>query len=330
MRKSKLQEQFARELRAIQSELKRLESMGIIYKPEDIEPITRKRTRLKKSDIEELKGWRKELQELYKPPRAKAFEEPLKGRRLTNPEEYIPHPKELLTEEEKKERRNYRARVRRLEKQGYDTSQLKRGNELTTDELKSLKRGELAKKATKNGETAYDIRNREANEKRQKTIEQNKRLRERVQEVYKQVPTQEPLALRPRELGDYIDVGRGALAMNYHDPSIIETLLRIFQEQENAWGAPLEDHKNRLVGVFYDIINENDVGDDGLLKYEDYLRSIKKEVMALSQKIYYDSKEEQINNDYINLIALINHGVATDEQKKIMSDVNEYGEYDIT
>ena len=323
MRKSNLQKEFERQVRIIEKQLKELETQGITFNPEQIEAVTKKRTRLKKSDIEELKLISATLEDQL-PTRSKATDEPLKGTRITSPNEYIPHPREKLSDEELKEHRNFRARVRRLEKQGYDTSQIKPTSEYTLEELKALKRGELSKLATKNGETAYDIRNREANEKRQQT----KRLRERIQEIYEQEPPVQMETLRPRELGDYVDVGRGALTDRFHASSIIEELLMRFKEQDNYFKLPLEDHKNTLIGVFYDIITEHDDESDGLLKYEDYLQSIKGEVLELSTLIYWSSTEEQIDTHYTNLMSLLNHNVLTDDMEKRMSEINERIYYD--
>lgn len=324
MRKSDLQKEFARQVRIIEKQLKELETQGITFNPTQIEAVTKKRTRLKKSDIEELKLISSTLEDQLPSTRSKATDEPLKGTRITNPSEYIPHPKEKLSEEELKEHRNFRARVRRLEKQGYDTSQIKPTNEYTLEELKVLKRGELSKLATKNGETAYDIRNREANEKRQQTI----RLRERIQEIYKQEPPVQMETLRPRELGDYVEVGRGALSDRFHGTSIIEELLTRFKEQDNHWGYNIESYKDGLVGIFYDIINEHDDDSDGLLRYEDYLQSIKGEIMELSVNIYWESKQVEMKRHYTNLMALLNHNELTDDIEKRMADIDETIDYD--
>ena len=326
MRKSNLQKEFARQVRIIEKQLKELETQGITFNPKQIEAVTKKRTRLKKSDIEELKLISSTLEDQLSSPRSKATDEPLKGTRITSPSEYIPHPRKKLSDEELKEHRNFRARVRRLEKQGYDTSQIKPMNEYTLEELKALKRGELSRLAYKNGETAYDIRNREANEKRQQTI----RLRERIADLYEKA--KEPLpqmeTLRPRELGDYVDVGRGALVDRFHATTIIEELLTRFQEQDNHFKIPLEVHKNTLVGMFYDIISDHDDDQDGLLKYEDYLQSIKGEVLELSTLIYWSSTEVQIDTYYTNLMSLLNHNVLTEDMEKRLSEINENMYYD--
>lgn len=324
MRKSNLQKEFARQVRIIEKQLKELETQGITFNPEQIEAVTKKRIRLKKSDIEELKLISSTLEDQLPKARSKATDEPLKGISITNPSEYTPHPRKKLSDEELKEHRNFRARVRRLEKQGYDTSQIKSTGEYTLEELKALKRGELSKFATKNGETAYNIRNREANEKRQQT----KRLREKIQEIYKQEPPVQTKTLRPRELGDYVDVGRGALTDRFHASSIIEELLMRFKEQDNFLKLPLEEHKSTLIGMFYDIITEHDNESDGLLQYEDYLQSIKGEVLELSTLIYWASTEDQIDTHYTNLMSLLNHNVLTEDMEKRLSEINENIYYD--
>lgn len=322
MRKSNLQKEFARQVRIIEKQLKELETQGITFNPAQIEAVTKKRTRLKKSDIEELKLISSTLEDQLLPRASKKIEQ--HSSRTKKPDVDVSQSRKKLSDEELKEHRNFRARVRRLEKQGYDTSQIKPTNAYTLEELKALKRGELSKLATKNGETAYDIRNREANEKRQQT----KRLRERIREIYKQEPPVQMETLRPRELGDYVDVGRGALTDRFHAPSIIEELLMRFKEQDNFRKLPLEEHKSTLIGMFYDIITEHDDESDGLLQYEDYLQSIKGEVLELSTLIYWASSEEQIDTHYTNLMALLNHNVLTEDMEKRLSEINENIYYD--
>lgn len=321
MRKSDLQKEFTKQVRLIQRQLKQLEKQGITISPTEIERLT-KPSKISKTDIANLKMVSSKLAEQITPSKkATAQEKPKKFRKAK--EEYVKKPRQKLDEETKKERRNFRARVHRLEKQGYDTSKLGKARDYTIEELQNLKRGALSKQAFKGEESAYDIKKREADLKRKQTIA----LRDRVKEVYTKLPIQQPMeSIRPRELGDYVDVGRGALADRFHDTSIIESLFTRFQSLENRLGAPIENQKNVLIDALWDAVNAHDDEEDGLLQFEDYLRSIRTEIIGLCEWITWDSKQEEIEQHFGRLIELIQQAPLTESQSIGVNDFTEqYG-----
>ena len=335
MRKSDLQKEFTKQVRLIQRQLKQLEKQGITFDPKEIERYT-KRSKISKDDISTLKHIRATLEEeLTTSKRTVKPQELKQGTKARKTDSYIKHPRQSqedipthkprtkLDEETKKERRNYRARVRRLEKQGYDVSKLGKARDYTTEELKNLKRGALSKQAFLGEESAYDIKKREADLKRKQTIA----LREKIKETYSKLPIQQPMeTLRPRELGDYVDVGRGALVDKFHDSSIIESLFYRFTELENRLGAPIETQKNILVDSLWDTVNAHDDGEDGLLQFEDYLRSREQQIIGLCQWIEWDSKQESIEQHFAELISLIQQAPLSSTQSESLSDFTEqYG-----
>lgn len=336
MRKSDLQKEFTKQVRLIQRQLKQLEKQGITFDPKEIERYT-KRSKISKDDISTLKHIRATLEEeLTTSKRTVKPQELKQGTKARKTDSYIKHPRQSqedipthkprtkLDEETKKERRNYRARVRRLEKQGYDVSKLGKARDYTTEELKNLKRGALSKQAFLGEESAYDIKKREADLKRKQTIA----LREKIKETYSKLPIQQPMeTLRPRELGDYVDVGRGALVDRFHDISVIETLINKFASLQNINKYPIEGRKQMLIEMFMEIVGEyEDEDDDALLMYEDYLRSKESEIMNICDKIIYDSGRDDANFDwyFADLFTILNQGPMSAQQSRLLSEAEEY------
>ena len=324
MSKSRLQKEFERQAKIIERQVKALQDKGITFNPPEIESVAKKQTRIKKSDIETLRSISSDLDDLAK--KHKISEDDVrKGRKISKGDEYISHPKKLLDEETKKERKNFQARKHRLEKQGYDVSQIGSARDYSLQQLRELKRGALSKLAFKNGESAYDVRNRQANEKRRQTL-----ARLGLTEELKRLEATPMEYVRPRELGDYMEIGQGVLATHYRDQSIIEYLLNLFSNMSNAWGYPLEGEKQFLLSTFYDILNEyDDETGDNLLAYEDYLQTVEDQITKLvNESIYYDSKQEYIEPHLNEIIKLLQKRDLTDYQAKRLAEFQETAEID--
>ena len=178
MAKSKLQQEYAKQLRLLQRRIKALQKQGHTFNPKQIEAITKHKSRPTSKDIEKLKSYKAEELKRYTVSRETFnYQEtdnlkkypPIHNPRTRVSSPHISHPRVKLTDEVLKERTNYRARVLRLKKQGYDVSRLKKANELSLSELQSLKGSALSDLIYKDGKTATQLRKEQAQQRRSET-----------------------------------------------------------------------------------------------------------------------------------------------------------------
>ena len=310
MAKSRLQKEYEKELRLLERRIKALQKKTeVTFTPEEIEAVTKRKSRPRRVDIERLHALRgEELQTQIS--RVRKIE-PTTGKQLPQVEVHtgrtpIPEIKthkerELLPEEVKKERRNYRARVRRLEKQGYDTSNLKPAREYTTEELRQLKGKKLSEQAYKDGQTAYESR---------KQIKEQHRWFNKIQrEADKTFFTAPPEPLNLPTV-----------------PDMIEYLTSVFESLENNSGVDIRADKDTLLALWNSILEKIGYPDnvEKINEYNQYLDSQEAEIASKCDQITWDSNSERISVCFSNLFWILErYQPLTAEESRTISDISE-------
>lgn len=322
MAKSRLQKEYEKELRLLERRIKALQkTTGISFSPQEIEAITRGKSRPRKIDIERVRALRgDELKNRVlkstkaELPRGKSIPKvelnttrtrvsPAQPYKKSKPVSKAKekHTREILPEEVKKERKNFRARVRRLEKQGYDTSKLKPAKEYTTEELRQLKRKKLSEQAYKDGQSAY--------ESRKQLQEQHRQFNKIQREADKTFFTAPP---EPMDLPTA--------------PDMIDFLTSVFEKLENHKGVDIREDKETLLALWNNILNRIGYPDNekSVKEYNDYLMSKETEITPLCVQIEWDSDSEKVSVCFTTLFWILEKfQPLTLEESKKLNDVVE-------
>lgn len=164
MAKSKLQQEYAKQLRLLQRRIKALEKQGHTFNPKKIEAITKRKSRPTSKDIEKLKSYKaKELKKYTVSRETFNYQEtdnltkyPASHTPRTPALPYIAHPREKkppkqpykkLTKEQLLAHQSFRAKLKRLEKQGFTVPQdiwdIVKENFYNSEYLRSFTREEI-------------------------------------------------------------------------------------------------------------------------------------------------------------------------------------------